>query len=75
MSKTEHRYKNAVVRNKTYLNRENHYVFPLREIFGLTWKKLRFEKYAARGDRTAFFQKFEDDKTISAFSINRVISI
>ena len=30
---------NAVVKNKTYLNRENHYVFTLREIFGRTWNK------------------------------------
>ena len=30
---------NEVLRNKTYLNRENHYVFTLREIFGLTWNE------------------------------------
>ena len=50
-------------------------VFTLIEIFGLTSKKLQFEKYAVRGDSAVFLQKIEDDKAISAFSINGVISV
>ena len=29
-------------KNKTYLNRENHCVFTLKEIFGLTWNEFAF---------------------------------
>ena len=60
---------NAVVRNKMYLNRENHCFYSERNIK----MKLLFEKYAAQGCRTAFSAEIEDD--ISDFSINHAISI
>ena len=74
MSKTEQRYKNAVVKINIPEQAKSLY-FHLEESFGLTGFKTAFEKYAVQGDRAAFSQKINDDKTISAFSINRAIPI